>query len=92
MIRTALWRDVLSLENDVQAGEPLRIPMMRDGKRLQSIIPLSEIRARAAHDLKCLPARLRALDPKAHYPVAVADALVRLAAEVDQRVARSEGL
>jgi len=84
--------DVLSLEIDAQAGEPLLVPVMREGKRLQPSNPLSEIRARAERDLERLPAALRALDLDAHYRVAVADALVRLAAEVDERIARSDGL
>ncbi len=84
--------DVLSLENDAQTGEPLLVPVMDEGKRLHPTTPLGEIRARAAHDLERLPAALQALDPETHYPVAVADALVRLAADVDERIARSEGL
>jgi len=80
------------LEDDAQAGEPLLVPVMREGKRLQPSNPLSEIRARAERDLERLPAALRALDLDAHYRVAVADALVRLAAEVDERIARSDGL
>ena len=52
----------------------------------------SEIRSPATHDLERLPSPLRALDPTAHYPVVIADALVRLAAKVDARIGSSEGL
>jgi hypothetical protein len=48
------------------------------------------MRARAAHDFERLPAPLRALEPGATYPVEVASALIRLAAEVDSRLAQSE--
>jgi nicotinate phosphoribosyltransferase len=84
--------DVLSLENDAHPGEPLLVPVMRDGKRLQASPSLTEIRARAAHDIERLPPALQALEPDAHYPVTVGAALVLLAAEVDERIARSEGL
>jgi len=50
------------------------------------------MRARAAHDLERLPKSLRDLDPDASYPVEVADALVRLAVEVDSRLAQRESM
>jgi len=37
-----------------------------------------------------LPQPLRELTPDTHYPVSVADALVRLVAEVDERIAKSQ--
>ena len=40
-----------------------------------------------ADDLERLPEGLRCLTPGASYPVTVADALVRLAADVDRRLA-----
>jgi nicotinate phosphoribosyltransferase len=83
--------DVLSLESDAQTGEPLIELVMKDGRRVGPTPTLAEIRARAAHDLERLPKPLRDLEPGATYPVEVADALVRLAAEVDSRLAQSEG-
>jgi len=77
--------DVLSLESDAQPGEPLLRPAMRAGRRLSASPALAEIRAAAARNLARLPDPLRALQPGAAYPVKVADALVRLAAEVDAR-------
>ena len=53
---------------------------------------LAEIRARAAHDLERLPEPLRDLAPGATSPVEIADALVRLAVEVDSRVAQRESV
>jgi nicotinate phosphoribosyltransferase len=83
--------DVLSLETDRQAGEPLLAPVMQAGRRLAPAPPLAEVRARAARELARLPEPLRGLDPKMTYRVDVADALVRLATEVDQRLASGVG-
>jgi nicotinate phosphoribosyltransferase len=82
--------DILSLENDDQAGEPLIELVMQGGKRLAPAPTLGEIRARAARDLQRLPEPLRRLEPGASYPVEVSEALRRLAAEVDGRVAQQK--
>ena len=82
--------DVLSLESDTQAGEPLIELVMKDGRRVGPSPTLAEIRARATHDLERLLEPLRDLDPGATCPVDVADALLRLAAEVDSRIAQNE--
>jgi nicotinate phosphoribosyltransferase len=82
--------DVLSLDNDTQAGTPLIEPVMKDGRRLRPRPSLADIRALAAQELERLPQPLRDLIPQAHYPVTVADALVQLAADVDERIAKSE--
>jgi len=82
--------DILSLENDDQAGEPLIELVMEGGKRLKSAPTLGEIRARAARDLERLPEPLRRLEPGASYPVEVSGGLTRLAAEVDGRVAQQK--
>jgi nicotinate phosphoribosyltransferase len=78
--------DVLSLEDDQQPGEPLIEAMMRAGRRLHKPESLTQIRARAADNIKALPGPLRRLDPNGSYPVRLADRLVRLAAEVDKRL------
>ncbi|MFL6833633.1 MAG: nicotinate phosphoribosyltransferase [Xanthobacteraceae bacterium] len=82
--------DILSLENDDQAGEPLIELVMQGGKRVAPAPTLGEIRARAARDLERLPEPLRRLEPGASYPVEVSGALQRLAAEVDGRVAHAQ--
>jgi nicotinate phosphoribosyltransferase len=82
--------DILSLENDDQAGEPLIELVMQGGKRLKPGPTLGEIRARAARDLERLPEPLRRLEPGASYPVEVSEALQQLAAEVDGRVAHQK--
>jgi nicotinate phosphoribosyltransferase len=78
--------DVLSLEGDPQPGEPLLHLVMREGRRVASAPTLAESRERAARDLARLPEPLRRLEAGATYPVEVAGALKRLAADVDRRV------
>jgi nicotinate phosphoribosyltransferase len=82
--------DVLSLASDSQEGEPLIEPVMQLGRRLKPSPSLADIRALATRELERLPQPLRDLAPRANYPVEVAPALERLAAEVDERIARSE--
>jgi nicotinate phosphoribosyltransferase len=78
--------DILSVEGDMQPGDPLIEAVMRAGRRLDPPRPLADIRAHAARDLERLPEALRSLDVSAPYPVKLADALTRLSAEVDRRV------
>jgi nicotinate phosphoribosyltransferase len=75
--------DVLSLEADRHDGEPLIVPVVRNGKRLPQPT-LDQTRTHAAHELARLPARLARLEPGARYPVTVAQALHDLAAEADR--------
>ena len=82
--------DILSIESDDQSGEPLIQLVMSGGHRVALSPALAEIRTRAARNLAQLPEPLRRLDPQASYPVQVADALVRLASEVDSRLAQRE--
>jgi nicotinate phosphoribosyltransferase len=80
--------DVLGLESDKAAGEPLITQVMRGGKRLAPAPSLAQIRERAARDLARLPEPLRQLQPGTEYPVKVADSLVALAKEADARTKR----
>jgi nicotinate phosphoribosyltransferase len=82
--------DVLSVADDVQPGKPLLRPVIREGRRLQPRPTLTETRAHAARELAALPEPLRRLEPGAAYEVEVAEPLVRLAAEVDRRLAGQE--
>jgi nicotinate phosphoribosyltransferase len=82
--------DVLSIEGDRQAGEPLLQLVMRAGRRIAPPPSLAEIRARTAHELQRLPAPLRRLEPGASYPVEIASALIDLAEATDRRIAEQE--
>jgi nicotinate phosphoribosyltransferase len=74
--------DVISVENDTQAGEPLLVPVMRGGQRLPST-SLADIRSHAATGLARLPEPLRQLREPYVYPVEIASALQELARQVD---------
>jgi len=82
--------DVVSVEEDSQEGEKLIRPVMQSGKRLCPEATLAEARAHATRQLELLPEPLRRLEPDASYPVKIADALVKLAAQVDERVGARE--
>jgi nicotinate phosphoribosyltransferase len=82
--------DVLSLETDRMNGEALIQPVMRAGRRLAASPSLADSRARAERDLARLPEMLRRLESGATYRVQVADSLLRLAAEVDSRLAQQK--
>jgi nicotinate phosphoribosyltransferase len=99
--RKQVWRryhdgrmtgDTLSLESDAQPGEPLLRQVMRDGRRVAPPPSLDDIRARAARELKSLPPSLQQLEPGKPYPVDVADALVKLAEQVDRRLRSHQGM
>jgi nicotinate phosphoribosyltransferase len=68
--------DVVTLEGDAQAAEPLLVPVMRGGRRL----PQPDLAAARRHCLEQL-ARL----PAPGYRAEIAPALRALAAEVDRR-------
>jgi nicotinate phosphoribosyltransferase len=83
--------DTLSIEEDNLIGEPLLLPVMRDGRRLAPHPTLADIRTRVERNLARLPERLRRLEPGVIYEVEVAGALVALADACDRRVAEREG-
>src|SRR5206468_1528533 len=77
--------DVLTLEDDPQAGTPLLVPVMQAGRRVGLSPSLAASRAHAATELGRLPEPLRRLEPGAAYPVTVTPALRALAATLDGR-------
>jgi nicotinate phosphoribosyltransferase len=76
--------DILSLENDSQAGETLIAPVMRRGKRLAPGPTLTQIREHGARELAKLPEPLRKLETGVEYPVQISKALSTLAAQMDK--------
>lgn len=78
-----LARDVVTLEGDPQAGEPLLRPFMRGGRRVAPVPGLAEARRTAAESLSRLPQPLRRL-AEFSYPVEISRALRALAARVDR--------
>lgn len=75
--------DVVTLETDFQAGQPLIVPVMCHGRRLAPSPSMSEARRVAADNLARLPHALAALEDR-EYPVEIAPALQELAREVDR--------
>jgi len=79
--------DVLTTTDDVAPGEPLLVPVMRQGRRLANMPVLNAVREHARAELARLPVPLRALTPAiAPYRVTIAPPLRQLAAEVDRRI------
>jgi nicotinate phosphoribosyltransferase len=76
--------DLLALERERAAGEPLLRQVMRAGKRLPGLETLTQARERCRAELARLSQPLRALEPAPLYPVTVSDALEALAVEVDR--------
>jgi nicotinate phosphoribosyltransferase len=83
--RGTMCRDVVTLEDDTQAGEALLEPVMVAGRRTGSTPSLAQSRERAAASLAALPPALKSCSDAPPYEVVVAPALERLAAEVDSR-------
>jgi len=80
-----LKEDWLTLESDPLEGEALLQPVMQQGRRLAPSPALSAVRAHAAAQLAALPEPLRRLREAPPYPVHIADGLVQLARQVDER-------
>lgn len=79
-----MQHDVIAAESDEQAGEPLLVRVMANGRRTAPAESLALARKRAATELERLPDGLRGLDaPVQAYPVHIAPSLRRLAHEVD---------
>jgi nicotinate phosphoribosyltransferase len=77
--------DVLTVQDDPQAGEPLLMPVMRHGRRLAPPPTLADIRRKSAEGLAQLPEPLRRLSDGTTFPVIVAPKLMALTEEVDRR-------
>lgn len=77
--------DCLGLEQAPQPGEPLLIPVMEQGRRLQAPEPLSAIRDRVRTQLAALPTALRADETSFPYRVDIAPDLRELTAQLDQK-------
>lgn len=83
--RGRLDHDVVTVESDRQSGEPLLVPVMKNGRRLHAGEGLDVARNRAAAQLAGLPERLGSLETSdIPYRVEIAPALRHLAAQVDR--------
>lgn len=81
-----LDHDVVTLEGDVQPGNPLLQLVMRGGRRVDASPGIETLRTYAKAQLATLPQRLRELDSSTEpYRVEIAPALRDLAAKLDQQ-------
>ncbi|MCC2680753.1 MAG: Nicotinate phosphoribosyltransferase related protein [Nitrosospira multiformis] len=80
-------RDVVALEkDDPHEGEPLIVPMMRNGRRIDGINgngKLEAIRRQTVANYARLPEPLRLLETASAYPVEISASLQALAKKVD---------
>jgi nicotinate phosphoribosyltransferase len=80
-------RDVVALEkDDPHEGEPLIVPMMRNGQRIDGINgnrKLEAIRRQTVANYARLPEPLRSLETASAYPVEISASLQALAKKVD---------
>jgi nicotinate phosphoribosyltransferase len=75
--------DTLTLESDLQDGEALLHPAMKEGKRIGPAPSLEEIRDRVKTGMSRLPEPLRRLE-KREYPVTISSALQEMARKMDE--------
>lgn len=87
-------RDVIGLYDEALDGEPLLVPVMEDGARLEAgHETLETMRDRARREWARLPERLRALDPAEEpYPVELSSRLGVLRDEVQAALREQHGL
>ena len=74
-------RDVVCLDDESHEGEPLLVPVLRKGRRVEPLPALEAIRDHVAAELDRLPPRFRRLGDPATYPVKPSKALKRLRGE-----------
>jgi len=88
--------DILALrEERVEEGEPLLVPVMREGRLVEPLPSLEDLRRRFREELERLPEPYRALEDPPTYPVALAPRLralyEELAKEVEEMAHRELG-
>ena len=69
--------DLVTRADEPAEGEPLLVPLIRNGQFVRPLPPLESIRARCHDQLARLPARLKALDAEPDYPISYSDLLER---------------
>jgi nicotinate phosphoribosyltransferase len=79
-------RDIIALDGDSEPGEPLMIPVMKNGQRLQPPLELPTLQQRTASQIATLPPALRKLEPADKFPVEISASLRELAKKVDAEI------
>jgi nicotinate phosphoribosyltransferase len=76
--------DIVALEGEDPHGrEPLIVPVMRSGKRINRSVMLDEMRKRTLASYARLPQSLAAIDTSSVYPVEISTTLRSLAQQLD---------
>jgi nicotinate phosphoribosyltransferase len=85
--------DVIAQHDEAQAGRPLLVPVMKDGRRLAAgQDDLQTARRRARDELNRLPAAVRALEPAdPAYPVDISPALSQARDQLKARLVEHPG-
>jgi nicotinate phosphoribosyltransferase len=77
--------DIVALaENDSHDGEPLIMPVMQAGRRVNESTPLDEIRRRTVENYARLPKPMTTLEVVPAYPVEISASLQALARRLDK--------
>lgn len=77
--------DIVALEeDDSHDGEPLIMPVMQAGKRIDPFIGLDQVRLRTLASYARLPKPMASLDPAPGYPVEISPTLRILASRLDE--------
>lgn len=84
--------DILALADEAVPGanhhrQPLLLPVMRAGKRLQTELTLVHLREAFARELRRLPKELRTLNAAQGYPVRISRGLGDLTTQIDRKIA-----
>jgi nicotinate phosphoribosyltransferase len=82
--------DTIALEGEHMSGEPLLLPVLRAGQRINPAASLAELQKRCQSQIERLPPSLRSLAaPDKVYPVRHSARLETLLEQVRERVSRS---
>jgi len=82
--------DTIGLREERLEGEPALVPVMKDGRRLQSREGLSSARERFREAFAAIDASHKALKEPAEFPVALSDGLHTLQRKVNQETREKE--
>ena len=82
--------DIVTLKNDVQDGDPLLKPVMKQGKRIISLPSINEIRKYVEEQIKQLPDYLKVLEKARSYPVRISDKLKECSVEIDKFLMKND--
>ncbi|HEY5743536.1 MAG TPA: nicotinate phosphoribosyltransferase [Terrimicrobiaceae bacterium] len=81
--------DLLAFHHEAQDSQGLLVPVMREGKRLSTPLPLTTVREYTSTQLSRLPDPLRILDRAEPFPVEISAALRECVRSLDERNVKS---